>query len=348
MHRGWVPDCPTDVLTTHWVTNIVALGIMISVISAFTGLTTATYAFTVLRRPDLIVWYRLYSVSAGVSLGGGAIWVMHFVGMEALHQQTPCGDVIVGHQFNALLTFISFFAACAIGSLCMILVMPEYTSADANQDDFAESPFWRLPFNFRGHALYIGRFSPKRFAAAVVALAVGVVVMHNMGLIAMYGPYWVEYDAGIVIASAVLAIVASAAGLFVVVQCAYVGAKWYSLILRAAAAVMIALAVNAVHYTVKNNLVVCVCIKNQGLTPYTYPYTHTHTHTHPPVHTHTGHVSRHLPLHRRLQHQHDAHKPRAQHQAGGARRAHGCAHHHRRAAARYTRAHHLDGEPHIE
>jgi hypothetical protein len=36
MHsHGWVEDCPTDTLTTHWVTNIVALGIMISVISAF-------------------------------------------------------------------------------------------------------------------------------------------------------------------------------------------------------------------------------------------------------------------------------------------------------------------------
>lgn len=41
---------------------------------------TATYAFTVLRRPELQTWYSFYSVSAGISIGGGAIWVMHFVG----------------------------------------------------------------------------------------------------------------------------------------------------------------------------------------------------------------------------------------------------------------------------
>jgi NO-binding membrane sensor protein with MHYT domain len=68
-------------------------------------------------------------------------------------------------------------------------------------------------------------------------------------MLAMFGPYVVYYDPGIVIGSSLLAVVVSSAGLFIVVQCAYVGASWFSLVIRAAAAVVIAVAVNSVHYT---------------------------------------------------------------------------------------------------
>jgi len=126
----------------------------------------------------------------------------------------------------------------------MYLVMPIGSSGGS---DVAQ--LWRLPFKLRGHSLYLGKFSPARFAAATIALVAGVCIMHNMGMLAMSGPYVTYYDPAIVFASAALALVASAAGLFIVVQCAYVGAAWYSLLLRFIAALVIALAVNSVHYT---------------------------------------------------------------------------------------------------
>jgi hypothetical protein len=69
------------------------------------------------------------------------------------------------------------------------------------------------------------------------------------GMLAMLGPYVVYYDPGIVLGSSLLALVVSGAGLFIVVQCAYVGASWFSLVIRVAAALVIAFAVNSVHYS---------------------------------------------------------------------------------------------------
>lgn len=48
---------------------------------------TATYAYTVLRQPHLQMYYNLYSMSAGVSLGGCAIWVRcaHVLIRNAVH-----------------------------------------------------------------------------------------------------------------------------------------------------------------------------------------------------------------------------------------------------------------------
>ena len=159
----------------------------------------------------------------------------------------PCTGQVVRHTFNIGLTFTSLVAACLIGGMCMRLVMPA-GGTDATPGSPAASPYWRLPFKLRGHSLYLGKFKPARFAAATVALVAGVCVMHNMGLIGMYGPYWTQYDPGIVFASAALALVASSAGLFIVVQCAYVGSAWYSIVVRGVAALVIGGAVNAVHY----------------------------------------------------------------------------------------------------
>lgn len=127
----------------------------------------------------------------------------------------------------------------------MTLVMPGGTAKSASD----VSQYWRLPFTVKGHALYLGKFKPLRFAAATFALVGGVCIMHNMGMVAMYGPYYVVWNPAYVVVSALLALVASAAGLFIVVQCAYVGASWFSLLLRAIAALVVGLAVNSVHYT---------------------------------------------------------------------------------------------------
>jgi hypothetical protein len=58
--------------------NYVMLGSTVSILGAFKGLTTTTYAFTVLRLdPSLRFWYHFYLAASGVSIGGCVIWVMH-------------------------------------------------------------------------------------------------------------------------------------------------------------------------------------------------------------------------------------------------------------------------------
>jgi hypothetical protein len=57
--------------------NWIILGSTVSILGAFTGLTTTSYAYTVLRSPEHARLYNFYLGSAGVSVGGCAIWVMH-------------------------------------------------------------------------------------------------------------------------------------------------------------------------------------------------------------------------------------------------------------------------------
>jgi hypothetical protein len=57
--------------------NMIMLGCTVSVLGAFTGLTTTTYAYTVLRHKQLRFYYNLYLALGGCSIGGSAIWTMH-------------------------------------------------------------------------------------------------------------------------------------------------------------------------------------------------------------------------------------------------------------------------------
>mmetsp|Transcript_20977 Transcript_20977/g.56499 ORF Transcript_20977/g.56499 Transcript_20977/m.56499 type:complete len:145 (+) Transcript_20977:1-435(+) len=69
-----------------------------------------------------------------------------------------------------------------------------------------------------------------------------------MGMSAMYGDFIMTFQPGVVAVSIVIAFTAAGAGLFIVVQIAYAGQSWLSIALRLVAALIIALAVNSMHY----------------------------------------------------------------------------------------------------
>jgi len=245
--------CDPTKLVQEWEPGFIVLSFAISVLGAFAGLTTITYAFVVLRQPHLRKWFVVYVIASGIQVGGVAVWAMHFVGMQALILHT-CDGVQVPLVFNFALTFISLVAACAIGSIDMYLVLPVVNkqsrvlpTKSGNRE--AELQYWTLPFKVNGAQVKLGKFSPARYALAVALLMAGACIMHYMGMMAMYGPYYIEFNGGFVFASAVIAFVASAAGLFIVIQIAYVGQTWFSIVMRVVASIIISIAVNAMHYT---------------------------------------------------------------------------------------------------
>lgn len=95
------------------------------------ALTTTTYAFyDVLKHPSFRPWFRTYIVLAGVSIGGAALWAMHFVALAGLRLTTCDGAARVEvTEHNLGLTLVAVVAIATAGAVSMYLVLP--TASDA-------------------------------------------------------------------------------------------------------------------------------------------------------------------------------------------------------------------------
>lgn len=250
---------PCDELIQVWDGRFVVLSLIISTLGSFTSLTSAVYAFTVLRHPHLRSSFHAYMLSAGVAIGGIGVWGMHFIGMHALTLET-CDGRPVQKTYNVALTLASFVAAVVVGTLVFYVVLPPDSirpSGDAgggaarssrSSDGASSAQQMSCGMELCGHQPFVGKFATGRFALASLLLAMGASVMHYMGMTAMYGPYTIGYDPVLVALSTLIAAVAASSGLFIVVQIAHAGLATYSIVMRVAAAIAISLAVNSMHY----------------------------------------------------------------------------------------------------
>ena len=148
---------------------------------------------------------RPIAVGAAVSLGGIGIWTTHFTGMMAYR-------LPVTVRYEGFLTLTSLLAAMGISGIALVLAGGR------------------------------GRFSVRGWVVGSILAALGVCVMHYMGVYAMTLRATVSLDWNIVAASVAIAVVAAAAALWLVFH-----AKKTSH--RLAASLAMAAAVCAVHYT---------------------------------------------------------------------------------------------------
>lgn len=144
------------------------------------------------------------TAAAGLALGGIGVWSMHFIGMIALKM-----DLATSYSIPE--TAISLVAAVVASALALGYV--------------AKAPE-RI-----GRLLFAG-----------FLLGLGVVVMHYLGMFGMRFGGYIDWDYGIVALSAVMAIAAASAAL-------WLAFNTRTLTLRAAAAVLMGVAVCSMHYT---------------------------------------------------------------------------------------------------
>ncbi|MFE3261683.1 MHYT domain-containing protein [Nocardia sp. NPDC059091] len=144
-------------------------------------------------------------ISAAVAIGGTGIWVMHFVAMLGF---TIRGAVV---KYNVPLTLLSAAISVTVVWMGLFIV--------------AREPFGRL-------SLFAG--------GAVTGLGVGA--MHYSGMYAMRSDAMIDYNAGIVTLSMVIAVVAATVAL------------WFTLVITGiwatiGAALIMGVAVCGMHYT---------------------------------------------------------------------------------------------------
>ncbi|MFL6692669.1 MAG: MHYT domain-containing protein [Ramlibacter sp.] len=148
---------------------------------------------------------RPVAIGAAVSLGGVGIWTTHFTGMMAY-------ILPVTVVYEGFLTTVSLIAAIVISGIALLLAGGR------------------------------GTFSVRGWIVGSILAALGVCVMHYMGVYAMTLRAVVSLNWGVVAASLAIAIVAAAAALWLVFHARKTSHRF-------AASVAMASAVCAVHYT---------------------------------------------------------------------------------------------------
>lgn len=145
-----------------------------------------------------------YVLVAGVALGGVGVWSMHFIGMLA--QVIP-----LGVSYGIFLNFLSLAFAVA----------------------FAAAALW-----------YVGRapFSLVRCLNAGVLAGFGMAGMHYLGMASMRMDAFFEWNAGLVLLSVTIAVVAATASIWLAFNLT-------SELQRVGAALVMAMAVCGMHYT---------------------------------------------------------------------------------------------------
>lgn len=143
-------------------------------------------------------------ITVGVALGGIGVWSMHFIGMLAL-------DMDVGSSYSMVETF---------ASLLVVIVATSWTVSFA-----AKSPD-DIP----------------RLITSGVLLGMSVVVMHYLGMFGLKINGYIRWDYGVVLLSALIAVVAATAALWLAFNSP-------TLKRRVAASLAMGVAVCAMHYT---------------------------------------------------------------------------------------------------
>ena len=154
--------------------------------------------------------------SASFWLGGGAlvmgagVWSMHFIGMLAF-------DLPIQVRYSVPLTLGSLVIAIATSGIALA---------------FASRP--RLPL--------------KRLAAGALVMGAGICGMHYTGMAAITVEPGISYDWGLVAASALIAVSASFAALWLAFNLRG-GRSWLAVLGRVGAAAIMGAAISGMHYT---------------------------------------------------------------------------------------------------
>jgi NO-binding membrane sensor protein with MHYT domain len=165
-----------DPLIGQLLTPKYALGtVVLSYVISFFGSLLALLCARKMVRADGTVDFAMLA-SGAVALGGIGIWSMHFIGMVAYRLPIPIA-------YNLPLTVISLVAAIVISGIALYLAGGK-------------------------------RFNAKGWIAGSLLAAVGVCVMHYMGMFAMSMRATMSLDWNIVAGSFAIAVIAAASALW--------------------------------------------------------------------------------------------------------------------------------------
>ena len=195
--------------------------VALSYLFAVLGSLVALTAATRIRQPDGSLSVG-NTVAAGLALGGIGVWSMHFIGMLAL-------KLDVGSAYALFETGVSLLAAVVGSAVALGFVA-------------------RAPRQL------------TRLLGAGFLLGMGVVAMHYLGMSGMKIRGFIRWDVAIVALSALIAVLAATAALWLAFHTRGLGARF-------GAALVMGVAICAMHYTGMGAADFVCTVPDRGIAP---------------------------------------------------------------------------------
>ena len=235
--------------------EFLALSFGISFAGAYCGINICEQFRLSTREKSKLLSRELLMLMMAISIGGVAIWSMHFVGMSTLSFVNPDGQAITV-RYRKDLTLVSLIVAiffCFSGILiCSKDAAFKIERMDTMEEFIKEASLMSITEIKRMRSANFIMFLALFKSIHILALggfvtATGVCVMHYLGMAAIVTEAKLEYDIGIVAASLIIAIIAATAGYWILFRLLALYPQVE--LLRLVSSIVIAVAVNGMHYT---------------------------------------------------------------------------------------------------
>lgn len=247
-------------LDTDYVPYVVFLSFGISFIGAYVGISLAenfrvNVCDTVKNAGVQGFLHYYYLFLMALSLGGVAIWCMHFIGMRAIMIRHPHSSEEISIRFNfglsiasLIIVVLTTFAGLIVASRDRMFSKTKAEIMEMFVSDAKNLSISEIRKITATKMLIV--IATKELGTLIlggVITSVGVCIMHYLGMVSMIFEGNMEWNIGLVALSVIIAAVASSAAFWILFRLLSIfpEMEW----LRLASAFIMALAVNGMHYT---------------------------------------------------------------------------------------------------
>jgi NO-binding membrane sensor protein with MHYT domain len=237
----------------HWRVDYLVASIGISFLGTYTT-TTLSEQYRVSRKMKNMKKSYLYLVAMAFSTGGVAIWSMHFVGMGALTLKNNSKGEIMNQYFDVILTVLSLMSSL------IAVFLGNYIASFDNFYRKEPHEIFALIVDRGTQRLSLGNMQNPHVLWALtlfsdlqlillggVITGFGVCLMHYVGMMSMTMNMAITWDASLVVASIIVACVASIAANWILFRLLALHPKRE--FLRILSAFLMSVAVCGMHYT---------------------------------------------------------------------------------------------------
>jgi NO-binding membrane sensor protein with MHYT domain len=194
----------------------------------------------------------MYLVMMAISMGGGCIWSMHFIGMSAVSFTDQEGNELAV-RFDIVKSFLSMMSCIVCVFVGLYISSRDKMFCREKEEIFelilAEGKADSLDMVRQKHYLIkvaLFRGTGRLILGGIIAGG-GVCIMHYIGMLAMTADMKVHWNGGVVFASVLIAVVAATAAFWILFRLLALYPTYESL--RFLSSLVAGIAVCGMHYT---------------------------------------------------------------------------------------------------
>lgn len=237
-------------MQVSWNVSCIILSFAISLVGSYTAVSLSEQ-FRVSTRLGSKMKVKTYLVLMAISIGGGAIWCMHFVGMAA--QRLKHNGEYVDVMYDPFVTLASLVSSITSVYIGLYIATSDrmYTKSEQEIVQILSEKASLVNIAVLQNPYYLWKLAilneTLNIAIGGVISGGGVCIMHYVGMIAMMGPFEMHWNYGLVMLSVCIACVAATAAFWILFRllALYPRKEW----LRISSAATLSMAVCGMHYT---------------------------------------------------------------------------------------------------